>query len=95
MGLWDWIIDALTTGDAGPSRSTPNATSSSSATAVLDAPTDDQRDADAAPDLEETDRWWAPEGVTAIDPIGIELPEWSMQTRVLEEKLIPTSTATT
>ena len=88
MGLWDWIIDALTTGDDGPSRSTPNATSSSSATAVLDAPTDDQRDGDAGSDLEEADRWWAPEGITAIDPIGVELPERSMQTRVLEEKLI-------
>ena len=97
VGIWDWIANALM-GGAGPAPSPstePDAIRSSTteggAVATLDAPPAPQAAVAADEPVSAamtTEPWWAPEGVTRVEPVEVEPPELCTEARVLENLLV-------
>lgn len=90
MGLWNWVVDVLTSERTPASRQTASISagyddgSQDCAVATLEAP----ETSPAPDDTKPVERWWAPEGATLVAPPAPERPNMSAEARAFENLLI-------
>jgi len=83
MGLWDWIMDRLTLDRPAPVESCSR-WAQTGAVATLESPADSSTPSTHA----SANRWWAPEGVDAVENVEPPRPELTTEARALESLLI-------
>ena len=94
MGIWEWLTNALIGGQdrASSSRGGDHAVRSSGggggAVATLDPPAASHAVGEPESAASTTEPWWAPTGVTCVEPSEVERPELCTEARVLENLLV-------